>query len=209
MKKILFIANGQVCQFKKNFFDNFDEIVCVDGGYNSAKLYGISPTFLIGDLDSIKIEETKLDKSCKIIFKDNQNESDLEFAIKYILKNVNGIGEITIINAIGLRLDHTINNIILLKSIDKRIITKIVSENEELYLVRDTITLENVLDKTLSILPITDIKNIRTRGLKWELNGVNINFGFVGGISNVCLEDRIKISLESGEILVILNNKVV
>lgn len=209
MKKILFIANGQVCQFKKNFFDIFDEIVCVDGGYNSAKLYGISPTFLIGDLDSIKIEETKLDKSCKIIFKDNQNESDLEFAIKYILKNVNGIGEISIINAIGLRLDHTINNIILLKSIDKRIITKIVSENEELYLVRDTITLENVLDKTLSILPITDIKNIRTRGLKWELNGVNINFGFVGGISNVCLKNRIKISLESGEILVILNNKVV
>ena len=209
MKKILFIANGQVCQFEKNFFDNFDEIVCVDGGYNSAKLYGISPTFLMGDLDSIKIKKTELDKICKVVFKDNQDESDLEFAIKYIIKNIENIGEITIINAIGLRLDHTINNIILLKSIDKQIITKIVSENEELYLVRDTLILDNVFGKTLSILPITNIKNIRTHGLKWELEGVDINFGFVGGISNVCLEDKIRISLKSGEILVVLNRNII
>lgn len=209
MKKVLFIANGQVCRFGKNFFNNFDEIVCVDGGYNSTKLYGISPTFLIGDLDSAKVEKTELDKACKVVFKDNQDESDLEFAIKYILKNVKDVAEITIINATGLRLDHTINNIILLKSIDKRIIAKIVSENEELYLVRDTLILENVSNKTLSILPITDIKNIKTHGLKWELDGVDISFGFVGGISNVCLEDRIKISLESGEILVVLNKGVV
>lgn len=209
MKKVLFIANGQVCQFEKNFFNNFDEIVCVDGGYNSTKLYGISPTFLIGDLDSAKVEKTEPDKACKLVFKDNQDESDLEFAIKYILKNVKDIGEITIINATGLRLDHTINNIILLKSIDKRIIAKLISENEELYLVRDTIILENVLNKTLSILPITDVKNIKTHGLKWELDGADISFGFVGGISNVCLEDIIKISLESGEILVILNKVII
>ncbi len=205
MSKVLFIANGQVCQFKDSFFRDFDEIVCVDGGYNSIKLYGISPTFLIGDLDSVKINKSELSETCNVIIKDNQDESDLEFAIKYVIKNVNNVDEITIINATGLRLDHTINNIILLKSIPNEIITKIVSENEELYLIRDNITLNNVLDKTLSILPITDIKNIKTQGLKWELNNIDIDFGFVGGISNICLKNKIKISLESGEALIILN----
>lgn len=205
MNKILFIANGQVCKFNKSFFNNFNEIICVDGGYNSTKLYEISPTFLIGDLDSAKVNKSKLIKTCKIIMKDNQDESDLEFAIKYIIKNIKDIEEITIINATGLRLDHTLNNIILLKSIPSEIITKIINENEELYLVRNNITLNNVLNKTLSILPIANIKNIKTSGLKWELDNVDLNFGFVGGISNICLKDKIKISIESGEAIVILN----
>ena len=207
MSKILFIANGQKLKLSKKFFNDFDEIVCVDGGYNSIKLYNVLPTFLIGDLDSANVDDKKLPENCKVIFKDNQDESDLEFAVKYIIKNIRNIKEITIINALGLRLDHTINNIIFLNSIPNKIKTKIIGENEELYLVRNNIILNNVLNKTLSILPITNIKGLTTSGLKWELNNFNTKFGFVGGISNICLKDNINISLKSGKVLVIINKK--
>ena len=207
MSKILFIANGQKLKFNKNFFNDFDEIVCVDGGYNSINSYNISPTFLIGDLDSVNVDDKKLPKNCKVIFKDNQDESDLEFAVKYIIKNIKNIKEITIINALGLRLDHTINNIIFLNSIPNKIKTKMIGENEELYFVRNNLILNNVLNKTLSILPITNIKGLTTSGLKWELNNFNTKFGFVGGISNICLKDNINISLKSGKVLVIINKK--
>ena len=207
MSKILFIANGQKLKFNKNFFNDFDEIVWVDGGSNSINSYNISPTFLIGDLDSVNVDDKKLPKNCKVIFKDNQDESDLEFAVKYIIKNIKNIKEITIINALGLRLDHTINNIIFLNSIPNKIKTKMIGKNEELYLVRNNLILNNVLNKTLSILPITNIKGLTTSGLKWELNNFNTKFGFVGGISNICLKDNINISLKSGKVLVVINNE--
>ena len=82
---------------------------------------------------------------------------------------------------------------------------KIISLKEEIYLVRKNITIQKQLNKTISLIPLTNITNINTKGLKWELIKENLNYGFINGISNIALQNDIEINIDNGELLVISN----
>ena len=210
MSKFLLILNGfNEGKHPKELFSQYDYIICCDGGYNilKEKYSSIKPNLIIGDFDSIlSKEELKNNFSeNKIIFKDNQDETDAEFALKYILKNYSNINCIDFIYSISLdRIDHTLCNILLLKQIPLNINSKIITLNQEIYLVRNKIEFINKKNKTLSIIPLTLIENIKTTGLKWELNDVNLQFGFIGGISNIIENDEASIFLKKGDCIVIL-----
>ena len=53
---------------------------------------------------------------------------------------------------------------------------------------------------------MTNVEKIKSEGLKWKLDSVNLMFGFVGGISNIIEEDKVIISLEKGECTIIVEN---
>ena len=72
-------------------------------------------------------------------------------------------------------------------------------------LINNKIEINVKVGQTISLIPLTDIININTTGLKWELGGVNLQFGFVNGISNVTLSDNIIVSVKSGECLIVVN----
>ena len=210
MNKFLLILNGfNEGKHEKTLFENYNFIICCDGGYNILKneYSSIEPNLIIGDFDSIlNKEQIKENNNKKIIFKDNQDETDAEFALKYILKNYKNIECIDFIYSISLdRIDHTICNILLLKQIPLNINSKIISLNQEIYLVRNKIEFINKKNKTLSIIPLTNIEKINAIGFQWELHNENLNFGFIGGISNVINSEKAFINLNKGEIIVTLN----
>ena len=66
MKKCIILANGKsprksvITFFQKN---GFDTIICADGGADSALRLGLTPNFIIGDLDSINKEAIKNSKA--------------------------------------------------------------------------------------------------------------------------------------------------
>jgi thiamine pyrophosphokinase len=209
MSKYLLILNGfNEGMHSKTLFSQYDYIICCDGGYNTLKekYSSIEPNLIIGDFDSIiNKEELKNFPENKIIFKNNQDETDAEFALKYILKNYSNISCIDFIYSISLdRIDHTLCNILLLKQIPLDINSKIITLNQEIYLIRNKIEFLNKKNKTVSIIPLTFVENIKTNGLKWELNNVNLQFGFIGGISNIIEKDNASICLNKGECVVIL-----
>ena len=80
-------------EYDINFFKNYNFIVCIDGGYEKFLKLKLNkqPDYLIGDFDSISnmSDKTKNLPKDKIIFKDNQDETDTEFALKFILKKYN------------------------------------------------------------------------------------------------------------------------
>ena len=121
-------------------------------------------------------------------------------------KNYSNINCIDFIYSISLdRIDHTLCNILLLKQIPLNVNSKIITLNQEIYLIRNKIEFLNKKNRTLSIIPLTFVENIKTNGLKWELNNVNLQFGFIGGISNIIEKDNASICLNKGECIVILN----
>ena len=100
-------------------------------------------------------------------------------------------------------------SILTLKQIDSKIKSRIIGNNSVIYLlVNNKIDIEVKIEQTISLIPLTDIINVSTQGLKWELGGVDLKFGFVNGISNVALSKNIHIGVESGECLVVVNEKV-
>ena len=212
----IFLLNGDFDkEYDLNFFKKYNYIVCIDGGFEKfLKLnLNIEPDYIIGDFDSISNMHEKTNKISKnkIIFKDNQDDSDTEFALKYILKKYPNekIKNIDFIFATSTsRIDHLLCNTILLKKIPLNINSKILTKTQEIFLVRDRAEIIGQKTKTLSVIPITDVKGLCIRGCKWELNNIDLNFGFIGGISNIVEKDTAEISLKEGECIIVLSYEI-
>ena len=197
--KILLIANGENAEID---FSKFDKLVSVDGGLKYLPS-NIIPNLIIGDFDSIDNDKLlKFKNKTTIIYKDNQNETDLQFAINYCLKQQPN--EITIIGAVSTdRIDHVVSNLLTLRQIPKDIKVKIITSMQEIFLLRnEKVTLFNCKNKTISIFSVSECKKVKTSGLKWKIDK-DLDFGFIG-ISNVATSDNVKISVEKGELLVFL-----
>lgn len=208
--RILFILNGEfVDDLSDEFLRRYDKIVCIDGGLNNFDRIktNIIPDYIIGDFDSVNIDVfKKYENKSKIIKKDNQDESDLVFALKNVVSDIKNIDNIDICCATGGRIDHTLCSILTLKQIDTKIKSCIVGNDCIVYLFKNNKIEINVkVGQTISLIPLTNIVNINTQGFKWELNGIDLQFGFVNGISNVALSENIFVSIEKGECLIIVN----
>ena len=208
---ILLILNGSFeTEYTKDFFDLYDKIICIDGGYSNLKKLNLNiiPDLIIGDFDSIKeIEDLNNFPKEKKIYKDNQDETDIEYAIRIIISKYNSLKEIDMIYCISNdRIDHLIGNILILKKIPNSIKAKIITKNQTIYYLKNYLEINNKKGKTLSIIPMTNVEKIKSEGLKWKLDSVNLMFGFVGGISNIIEEDKVIISLEKGECTIIVEN---
>ena len=154
-------------EYDENFFKNYNKIICIDGGYEhflKLKL-NIVPDYVIGDFDSISNFDDKLknfDKN-KVIFKDNQDETDTEYAIKFILKTYKNqeIKNIDFIYAVSTtRIDHLLCNIFLLKQIPLNINSKVITKTQEFFLLRNKTIIKDQVGRTLSVIPITNVKGL-------------------------------------------------
>ena len=208
----IFILNGEFdTKYELNFFSNYNKIICIDGGYlNFQKLnLNLKPDYIIGDFDSIgKIDmiNQNTDKP-KVIFKDNQDETDSEFAVKYILKNYsnNDIKNIDFIYAVSTsRIDHLFCNAYLLKKIPININSKIITKYQDIFLLRNSINIKEKEGKTLSVIPITNVKGLTIKGCKWDLENTDLSVGFIGGISNIIEQNLAEISLKEGECIIVI-----
>lgn len=205
--KVAIVAHGQILDInylKKNLLF-FDKIVCADGGYDYVIQAGFSPDILIGDLDSINADMLKsINKNIKIIkYPTEKDYTDTQLSINYAIEN--GADEIVIFGAIGNRLDHTIANILLLiELLNKGVKASIKNENNEVYIINKSIELKGQKDDLVSLIPIgAQVTGIYTQGLKYALCGSNIPLGNPLGISNVFLNQKVSIEIESGYLMVI------
>ena len=212
----VFILNGEFDkEYDLEFFQKYQCIVCIDGGFiNFQKLkLNIKPDYIIGDFDSIGNIDTKNIESekIKIIYKDNQDETDAQFAYKYLSKEFSNknIQNIDFIYSISTsRFDHSLGNILLLKQIPEIINARIISKAQEIFLLRNKVNIKDKIGKTLSVIPITNVKGLTIKGCKWDLENSEANFGFIGGISNIVEKNNAEISLKEGECVIVISNEL-
>ena len=201
--KIAIIANGYIknLKFHKDLLKDAGIIICADGGANNAKKIGVTPNYIIGDLDSASKSSIELfkDKS-KIIKDDNQDNTDLEKALSLAEKLIPS--EILIMAAIGDRIDHTLANIMCLTKINSDIKAQIIDDKNIIELVENSANISGDKNDIISIVPITDISNLCYTGLKWNVENLDTNIGWFG-ISNRLEEKNANISFSNGKILLI------
>lgn len=86
-------------------------IVCCDGAANTFISHGYIPNMIIGDGDSLSVENRMLYKD-RLFYVADQETNDLTKAIRFLLgKNFRNV---VILGATGKREDHTLGNISLL-----------------------------------------------------------------------------------------------
>ncbi len=200
--RAVIIGNGTINNYDiiKQKLRLDDYVICADGGYNHAKKLGIKPAVVVGDMDSIGDNDYDGEIINLPIRKDF---TDSEVCIKYIL--LKHFEEVMMLGFTGKRQDHSITNMLLLKQFaDIGTNAYIVDEHNE---IRFAVGENNIYGRKgdiVSIIPIAgDLVGVTTQGLDYPLDNETLVFGESRGVSNIMKSDKCKITIASGQGLII------
>ncbi len=200
MRAVIF-GNGDIADYSRvlKYMSASDFIICADGGIRHAKALDIVPDILIGDFDSSKPEENAVKR---IEYPSRKDFTDGELCVKYAVEH--GYEEIVLMGMRGTRTDHTLTNMLLLSQCSCGMM---IDDNNEIYYLKDRLSIKNKKGKTLSIIPVKgDMCGITTAGLDYPLDNETLYFGESRGNSNVVIADVCEIKVSSGEGFVIIND---
>ncbi|MFN0064637.1 MAG: thiamine diphosphokinase [Chlamydiales bacterium] len=200
---IVVIANGEppAKEILTPYLSDKYTLVAVDGGLNFCAKENLVPELILGDFDSAL--PSSLEKFCHVLQFEtpNQDKTDLEKALEILFAYP--IESVTVIGALGKRVDHALTNLYLLLRYKGKLIFE--TNLERCTCLPSSYTFSCNKGETLSLIPMDGpAQGIYTRGLKWELNNGSLDANFIG-ISNVALEETISINYTSGDLLLFIN----
>ncbi|MDR1067189.1 MAG: thiamine diphosphokinase [Clostridiales bacterium] len=186
-------------------------IICCDSGLRHARALGLTPDYIVGDMDSVDPDTLNFYESRGVPvmrYSAKKDMTDLEIAVKLALdKNVSGI---TVFGALNGRLDHVLGSIhALVPALSAKTPAVLEGENERVTLTDGISAVSARKGTIISMFPLTSaVLGVTTRGFEYPLNDGALTIGSARGLSNVLTEDKAEISVKEG-ILVIIENKMV
>ncbi|MDY3032083.1 MAG: thiamine diphosphokinase [Clostridia bacterium] len=198
--RAVIIGNGTIEDYEYigSIVERDDYIICADGGARHASALGLDIDMLIGDFDSTDLSAAKEIRRYPV----HKDFTDGELCAEYARER--GFDETLLVAMTGTRLDHTINNIMLLFRLKN---SRLVNEYCEIYPLCGELKIVGKKGKTLSIIPLNgNLEGINACGLEYPLKNDTLRFGEARGNSNVILDDTVKISVEKGMGIVIIGN---
>lgn len=210
MKECLIICNGHLTKKELSRFTKLNkprkviDVIACDGASDFLKATGVIPNVIIGDLDSAKPATLKYftKKNVVIIKVFDQNKNDLEKAILFVLSN-----KFKVINIIGLggkRLDHTLNNLSILKKFHKKAKIRIYENGFMGEIISKSEEFECKVGVTVSLIPLPKAAGITTKGLKYPLRNCSLELGVREGALNEADGDFVSIKIRSGLLMVLI-----
>ena len=124
---IVIVANGKypTHSYPLEVLDKAKTIICTDGSANKLQKHGVEPTFVIGDMDSIK--NIKDFKDSEFLHIPRQDNTDLEKVLNYCVDSL--IKEVTVLGATGIRDDLAFGKYFINIAIPQQIENKINYEH--------------------------------------------------------------------------------
>ena len=198
MKPYTILANGQfpVHPFPLDILHNSQTIICTDGSANSLIDKGINPNVIIGDMDSLLIDNKTF--SGQFIKDPNQENTDLEKAFEWSIKNK--ISTINVLGASQKREDHSFGNLYLLSKYCDLLNLTYVTDYFSITCHEGNRIFSSFKNQLVSILPVKHIQYVSTESLKYNLSDEELPISS-RGISNQSLSDNFTIN-SSGKIWV-------
>lgn len=188
------IANGKKPRNKKiiEILKNAKNVICIDNGYELASELNITPSVVIGDLDSVDI--TKISKDILIIKDENQNTNDLEKTLNYCLRK--NIRDIILVGATGERDDQNLATLLISLNYIDQLNIEILSDLYSIKFVNSEREFEAIPMREVSLISIDKENTITTQGLKYNLEKSKLSSA-THGISNYSIEKKFSISCSS------------
>lgn len=204
----LIVCNGKISKrllsefFKPKKTGNKFYIIAADGAANTLHKYKLAPHVIIGDLDSVKPKILKHYKSKKAVIRKvtDQNLNDFEKALQFALTNK--YKNIYVIGATGKRLDHTLNNLSVLKRNYKKANIRLIDTHFEIFFAGKKTEFDYPKGETVSLLALPKATGVNTGGLKFPLNNEPLEFGGRQGTLNSSTEKTVSIEFGKGDLLV-------
>ena len=201
-KPVIILANGRFPStgLPLGYLDNAERIVCCDGSVSNLVNYGLEPWAIAGDLDSLP-DNLKNKFADRLQHYDDQETNDLTKAVRFCMEQ--GITDIVILGATGLREDHTLGNISLLAEYAESLSTKMVTDYGIFIPVLPGKSISSWPGQQVSVFAIDKNMQIRSSGLKYPLVNMELENWWMGTL-NESLGDYFTLNFNEGRVLVFL-----
>ena len=208
IKRALIFANGSLTDLEaaRGLLRPGDYLVAADGGARHLASLGLRPDLLVGDLDSLTAQEVAGwgKQGVEILrFPPEKDETDLELALQITISR--GYSDLTLLAALGGRIDQTLANIFLLglPGLEKALV-RLDDGRDELFLIHTRAEVHGKAGEIVSLLPLGGpAHGVTTRGLRYPLREESLFPERTRGISNELLADQAEVSLREGVLLCI------
>jgi len=200
MDSVVILANGDFPKHPNplHILNEAITIICCDGAVNNLEEYGIIPSHIIGDMDSIS-PELKNKYKDKLIHVPEQNENDLRKALKWAENN--GAKKASILGATGKRDDHSLANIFTLLEFPSQLKLTIFTDHGKFSVVKGDQKFASFIGEQVSLFSADNTIGITSTHLKYNLNSKKLTTLYLGSL-NESLNDVFTISISHGQILV-------
>lgn len=200
--KTVILANGAFpkAKYPLQILNSADKIICCDGASINLLNYGLEPSLIIGDLDSLA-NEIKQKYSNRIVKKKEQNTNDLTKAVNWCVEN--NILEFDILGATGKREDHSIANISLLSQYSAKANARIISDYGVFIAINKSTEFKSFAGQQVSIFAMNPETRISSTGLKYPLDNMQFK-NWWNGTLNETIEDNFTLIFEDGKFIVYL-----
>jgi thiamine pyrophosphokinase len=179
-----------------------DLIVCCDGAAEKLVAHGLEPGIITGDLDSVSPALKK--RYEKILVADaDQETNDLTKAVKWCVAN--GIAEVVIVGATGIREDHTLGNISLLADYSRRLKASIVTDTGTFRVYDRSVTISSHPGQQVSLFSIDPLLKVTSTGLKYPLHSLILHSWWRGTL-NEASDLKFSLQFEGGRVIVFLDH---
>ena len=178
-----------------------DLLIAANGGKDLALAVGMEVEVLIGDMDSTADETKDTGPGVhRIVWPASKDRSDAELAVAYALEQ--GCDQVTLLGAVGGRLDHTLGNIALAAKHPGRVAildgsaTLIAADRSEACMLRGK------TGTVVSLIPFgREAVKVWTTGLKYPLQHEELRPG-THGVSNELCKSEARVRVLDGVVLV-------
>lgn len=189
--------------------NKYDFMIAADSGMNFLHRNHIVPDVIAGDFDSVDSEslEAFSEMNGVEMFRLNpiKDDTDTEFVIREAIRR--GATEITLLGATGTRLDHVLANVYLLGiGLETGVSIELIDAHNRIRMIEDSLEIFKVeqFGGFVSVLPVKgDARGVTLEGMKYPLVKADIACFSSLGISNEIVEEKAKISVRQGTLLVV------
>jgi len=181
-------------------------IICADGGARYARLLGETPALIVGDMDSLTGRLRRFFTERGVLFAAypaRKDETDTWLALERAIAM--GAAEVTILGALGQRLDHTLANIgLLLLGSERGVRVTLRDEDCEIFTVKRRATVQGEKGQTVSLFALGgEARGVTLAGFEYPLTDAVMTPSRPYGISNRLAAAAGRIQVQEGCLLVI------
>ena len=206
-KKAFIYTGGPVfCEYVTEKPEKGDLIIAADAGYLTAQKMGVKPDVLLGDFDTLGVENIPDDIECLRVPAE-KDDTDTQLAIKTAIER--GAGEIVIIGGLSGRLDHTLSTLAILEDLWERKNDRIYAiltdgKNRVRFLRNSGTILPRSQYRYFSLIAADDIvKGVTLDGCKYPLKNGRISRRYQWAVSNEITGNCALIEIRRGGVWVI------
>ncbi len=199
MKKCNILCGGVIENLPRTAarLDKSAYTICADSGYAYAEALGLRADAVLGDFDSYDRSAVK-EKNVEV-FPVRKDYTDSEIAVMHALER--GYTDITLVGALGGRIDHALCNVHLLKFIYAHGAQgSIIDGDTQMWYTKTGRSVHGKRGDILSVIPLCDTGRYTTVGLEYPLTKAPLP---LTGVSNVFTGELAEIRAKEAEFLLI------